>query len=72
MQEGRPLAFTHKQILDKHLGQPIYENEMLAIMHALDLWSPYLLGKHFQIKIDHQSLNHFLDQIISSLKQHQS
>jgi hypothetical protein len=31
MQEGRPMAFTNKQILEHHLGQSIYEKEMLAI-----------------------------------------
>jgi hypothetical protein len=38
---------------------------MLAILLAIDLWHPYLLGKHFQIKIDHQSLKYFLEQCIS-------
>jgi hypothetical protein len=62
MQEGIPLAFTSKQLSKHHLVQSIYEKEMLAIMQALDLWRSYLLGKHFQIKIDHQSLNYFLEQ----------
>jgi hypothetical protein len=37
LQDGMPLAFTRKQISDRHLGQSIYEKEMLAIMHAVDL-----------------------------------
>jgi hypothetical protein len=69
MQEGRPLAFTSKQLSERNLGKPIYEKEMLAIMHAIDLWCPYLLGKCFQIKTDHQSLKYFLEQCISSPKQ---
>jgi hypothetical protein len=67
MQDGRPLAFTSKQLSERHLGQSIYEKEMLAILHAVDLWHPYLLGKHFQIKTDHQSLKYFLEQHPSSL-----
>jgi hypothetical protein len=51
------------------LGKSTYEKEMLAILHAVDLWHPYLLGKHFQIKTDHHSLKYFLEQIISSLEQ---
>ena len=35
-------------------------------MHVIDLWCPYLLGKLFQIKTDHQSLKYFLEQHISS------
>jgi hypothetical protein len=38
-------------------------------MHVMDLWHPYLLGKWFQIKTDHQSLKYFLEQRISSQKQ---
>ena len=66
MQEGRPLAFTSKQLSEKNLGKPIYENEMLVILHAVELWHPYLLGQCFQIKTDHQSLKYFLEQCISS------
>ena len=30
---------------------------MLAILHVVDLWRPYLLGKRFQIKTDHHVEN---------------
>ena len=69
MQEGRPLAFTSKQLSERNLGKPIHEKEMLAIMHDIDLWHPYLLGQCFQIKTDHQSLKYFLEQCISSQEQ---
>jgi hypothetical protein len=62
MQDGKPLAFTTKQISKRHLGQSIHQNEMLAIIHAMDLWCPYLLGQCFQIEMDHQSLKYFLKQ----------
>jgi len=69
MQEVRPLAFTSKQLSKRNLGKLIYEKEMLAIMHDVDLWCPYLLGQRFQIKTDHQSLKYFLEQCISSSEQ---
>jgi hypothetical protein len=49
------------------LGKSIYENEMLAILHVVDLWCPYLLGQCFQIKTYHQSLEYIMEQCISSL-----
>jgi hypothetical protein len=55
--------------LNQILGKSIYEKEMLAILHVVDLWFPYLLGQHFQIKTDHQSLKYFLEQHISSPEQ---
>ena len=69
MQEGRPLAFTSKQLFDRNPGKSIYEKEMMAIWHVVDLWHPYLLGQCFQIKTDHQSLKYFLEQCISSPEQ---
>jgi hypothetical protein len=69
MQEGRPLAFTNKQLSEHHLGQSIYEKEILVILHAVDLWRPYLLGQRFHIKTDHQSLKYFLEQRPSSPEQ---
>jgi hypothetical protein len=69
MQYGRPLDFTNNQLSEHHLGQSTYEKEMLAILHAVYLWHPYILGKHFQIKYDHQRVKYFLEQKIYSLKQ---
>jgi hypothetical protein len=38
MQEGRPLAFTSKELSKRNLGKSIYEKEMLAIPHVVDVW----------------------------------
>ena len=35
MQEGRPISFKSRPIKGKYLNKPIYEKEMLAILHAL-------------------------------------
>lgn len=66
MLEGRPSVFTSQQLSGKHLGQSTYEKEMMAILHVVDTWQPYLLGRHFQIHEDHQSLKYFLEQQLSS------
>jgi hypothetical protein len=35
------------------------------MLHALNKWHPYLIGRHFKIKIDHDSLKYFLEQRLS-------
>lgn len=50
MQEGRPIAFESRPIKGKDLQKPIYENEMLAILHALKQWRPYVIGRHSRSK----------------------
>ena len=43
---------------------------MLAMLHALKQWRPYLIGRHYKVKIDHDSLKYFLEQRLSSKQQH--
>jgi hypothetical protein len=69
MQEGRPLAFESRPFKGKDLQKPIYEKEMMAILHALKKWRPYLIGRHFKVKTDHDSLKYFLEQRLSSEEQ---
>ena len=69
MQEGRPLAFESCQLKGKNLLKPIYEKEMMAILHAIKKWRPYLIGRHFKVKTDHESLKYFLEQRLSSEEQ---
>jgi hypothetical protein len=69
MQEGRPLDFESRTIKGKDLHKPIYENEMMEILHALKKLRPYLIGRHFKVKTDHDSLKYFLEQRLSSDEQ---
>jgi hypothetical protein len=69
MQEGRPHAFESNQLKGKNLVKPIYEKKMLAILHAVKKCYPYLIGRHFKVKIDQDSLKYFLEQRLSSEEQ---
>ena len=62
MYEGRPIDFKSWPIKGKDLHKAIYEKEMLAKLHALKQWSPYLIGRHFKVKTNHDSLKYFLEQ----------
>jgi len=66
LQEEHPIAFTNKALSGNNLVLSTYEKEMMAILHAVQKWRPYLLGNHFCIKTDHQSLKYFLEQCVSS------
>ena len=69
MQDERPIAFGSRSIEGKFLHKAIYEKEMLAILHALKKWQPYLMGRHFKVKMDHDNLKYFLEQRLSSEEQ---
>jgi hypothetical protein len=40
----------------------------MVILHVVHTWIPYILGRYFQIKIDHHSVKYFLEQRLSSLE----
>lgn len=61
MQHGNPIAFISKALSPRHLALSTYENDLLAIIHAVQKWSSYLLDRHFVIKTDQQSLKHLLE-----------
>ena len=42
----------------------------MEILHALKQWHPYLIGRHFKVKTDHESLKYFLEQILSLEEKH--
>jgi hypothetical protein len=69
MQEGRTLYFESRPLKGKDLHKPIYENEMMEIIHALNKWRHYLIGRDFKVKIDHDSPKYFLEQRLSSEEQ---
>jgi hypothetical protein len=69
MKEGRPMDFKSRPLKGKDLHKSIYEKEMMEILHALKKWCPYLIGRHFKVKKDHDSLKYFLEQRLSSEEQ---
>lgn len=66
LQREKSLAFFGKAINGRHLTMSVYEKEMLAIMSVVQKWRHYLLGRHFTIKTDHQSLKYLMDHKIST------
>ena len=62
MQYGHPIALKRRKLQPHDRLYSIYDKEMLAIMHALSKFQQYLVGGKFIVKIDHNSLTHFLTQ----------
>ncbi|XP_026419667.1 uncharacterized protein LOC113315618 [Papaver somniferum] len=70
MQEGRPLSFFSKALGPKTLALSTYERELLAIVMAVQKWRYYLSHSNFIIHTDHQSLQHLMNQRLSTTLQH--
>lgn len=66
MQRGKPLAFFSKTLKGRSLLLSTYEKELYTLVTAVVKWRPYLLGRTFVVKTDHQSLKHSIDQRIGN------
>lgn len=62
MQDGRPIAYLSMAFNTAQLGLSTYEKEMEAILFAVRKWRPYLTGRQFIIRTNHQSLRYLLTQ----------
>jgi hypothetical protein len=58
----QPIAFMSKKMLDAETRYPVHEQELLAIIHALNAWRHYLHGAKFKVMTDHHSLRYFKTQ----------
>jgi RNase H-like domain found in reverse transcriptase len=54
-----PVAFKSQQLHGVELHYPVHEQEMLVIIHTLKKWCVDLLGSHFTIYTNHQTLQNF-------------
>ena len=58
---GHPTDFKRQKLLPHERLYPIYDKEMLAIMHVLAKFQQYLVGNKIWVRIDHNNLRFFLE-----------
>lgn len=70
MQSSQPLAILSKGLKGRALLLSTHENELLALLIAVQKWWPYLLGQSFIIKTEQQALKYMLEQRVGTSTQH--
>jgi len=58
----QPIAFMSHKMLPAERNYPVHEQELLAVIRALQEWRHYLHGSRFKVQTDHQTLRHFFTQ----------
>lgn len=51
MEDGHMVFYESRKPQDHEQRYPIHEKEMTAILHFLEVWRHYFLGKPFVVKI---------------------
>jgi hypothetical protein len=68
-QTARPCGYYSRQYIAAEANYPTHEQELLAIVAALKAWRIDLLGVHFKILTDHDTLKHLNTQPTLSKRQ---
>ncbi|XP_075674861.1 uncharacterized protein LOC142644061 [Castanea sativa] len=66
MQDHMLIAYHSQTLKGNKLSLSTYEKEFLALVVAVKKWRPYLLGRPFVIKTNHQSLKYLLEQRVGT------
>lgn len=64
-----PVAYESRQMSPAEKNYPVHEQELLAVIHALNKWRMLLLGMKVNVLSDHHSLTYFLRQKTLSRRQ---
>ncbi|GBG72956.1 hypothetical protein CBR_g12675 [Chara braunii] len=51
-----PVEFMSRRLPNEKVAAATYERELFALREALDHWRHYLLGRHFKVYSDHETL----------------
>jgi hypothetical protein len=69
MQDGRAITYASRQLIHHEEHYQTHDLELLPIVHALQIWSYYLLGNLVHIYTDHKSLKYLFTQPNRNMRQ---
>ena len=69
LQDGRPVAFDGKRLSPAEQNYSVGEQELLAVIHALEMWRCYLDGTDFTVVTDHNPNTFFASKAVLSPRQ---
>jgi hypothetical protein len=61
-QEEFLVCYESRKLKEHEKNYATHNLELAAIVHALRKWRQYLMGKRFELRIDHNGLKYFFDQ----------
>jgi hypothetical protein len=61
-QNGHVIGYESIKIKEHERNYATHDLELVAIVHALKMWKNYIMGKIFELRIDHNDLKYLFEQ----------
>ena len=62
MQDNHVICYESRKLKEHEKNYATHDLELVAIVHALNMWRHYLMGRIFELRIDHCGLKYLFDQ----------
>ena len=62
MQDNHMICYESRKLKEHEKNYATRDLEFVAIVHALKMWRHYLMGRRFELRIDHCGLKYLFDQ----------
>jgi hypothetical protein len=62
LKKGHVICYESRKLNENEQQYVIHDLDLVVIVHALNMWRHYLLGRRFVLMIDHYGLKYLFDQ----------
>jgi hypothetical protein len=69
MQDVHMVAYASRQLRKHEVNYPTHDLELDVVVHTLNIWRHYLMGKRCELYMDHKSLKYIFMQPDLNLRQ---
>jgi hypothetical protein len=69
VQDGCVVAYASRQLMKHEVNYLTHNLKLAAVVHAIKIWTHYLMGKRCELYMDHKSLKYIFTQLNLNLRQ---
>ena len=62
MQDNHVICYESRKLKEHEKNYATHDLELASIVHALNMWRHYLMGRIFELRTDHYGLKYLFDQ----------
>jgi hypothetical protein len=60
-QNGHVISYESRKLKEHERNYATHDLELVVIVHALKMWRHYLMGKRFELRIDHSGMKYHFE-----------